>query len=129
MTETKKTKSFTSDMTGAAVLSGTAGALIAVLDSVLVNGFGSVALTGLGVASGVASGAVASGHSFKVGSVATVTGATPSSVVAWAKRSSVCSLNRPKAYLKCSKKLKRPDCSVLLQKPGSGRVFVLGCVV
>lgn len=77
MTDTKKTKSFTSDMTGAAVLSGTAGALIAVLDSVLVNGFGTVALTGLGVASGVASGAVASGHSFKVGSVATVTGATP----------------------------------------------------
>lgn len=78
MTDTKKTKSFSSDMPGAAVLSGTAGALIAVLDSVLVNGFGSVALTGLGVASGVATGTVASGHPFKAGSVALVTGATPS---------------------------------------------------
>lgn len=77
MTDTKKTKSFSSDMPGAAVLSGTAGALIAVLDSVLVNGFGSVALTGLGVASGVATGTVSSGHPFKAGSVALVTGVTP----------------------------------------------------
>ena len=77
MTDTKKTKSFSSDMPGAAVLSGTAGALIAVLDSVLVNGFGTVALTGLGVASGVATGTVASGHPFKAGSVALVTGVTP----------------------------------------------------
>lgn len=78
MTDSKKTKSFSSDMTGAAVLSGTAGALIAVLDSVLVNGFGSVSLTGLAVASSVATATVSSGHSFKVGSVALVAGATPS---------------------------------------------------
>ena len=78
MTDSKKTKSFSSDMTGAAVLSGTAGALIAVLDSVLVNGFGSVSVTGLAVASSVATATVAAGHSFKVGSVALVAGATPS---------------------------------------------------
>ena len=78
MTDSKKTKSFSSDMTGAAVLSGTAGALIAVLDSVLVNGFGSVSVTGLAVASSVATASVAAGHSFKVGSVALVAGATPS---------------------------------------------------
>ena len=72
-----KTKSFSSAMTGAPVLSGTAGALIAVLDAVLVNGFGLTAVTGLVVSGGVATVTFGAGHPFSVDSVALIAGATP----------------------------------------------------
>lgn len=72
-----KTKSFTSAMTGAPVLSGTAGALIAVLDAVLVNGFGIAAPSSVVVSGGIATATYGAGHSFEVGSVALFAGATP----------------------------------------------------
>ena len=72
-----KTKSFTSAMTGAPVLSGTAGALIAVLDAVLVNGFGIAAPSSVVVTGGIATATYGAGHSFEVGSVALFAGATP----------------------------------------------------
>lgn len=71
------TKSFTSAMTGAPVLSGTAGALIAVLDAVLVNGFGIAAPSSIVVSGGIATATYGAGHSFEVGSVALFAGATP----------------------------------------------------
>lgn len=70
-------KFFTSTMVGAPVLSGTAGALIAVLDAVLVNGFGNVSVTGLSVAANIATATYSAGHSHTVDSVALFNGATP----------------------------------------------------
>jgi hypothetical protein len=69
-------------MSGAPSLSGTAGALISVLDACLTNGFGTVTLDSLVVASNVATGTVSAGHGFTmigstVGSVITIAGATP----------------------------------------------------
>jgi len=72
-----KTKIFTSAMTGAPALSGTAGALISVLDAVLVNGFGLGTLTSLVVSGGIATATYGSGHPFTPGSVALFAGATP----------------------------------------------------
>lgn len=77
MADSKKTKSFNSAMTGAPVLSGTAGALIALLDAVLVNGFGLVTVTGLSVTAGIATATVSAGHSLVVDSVGLIAGATP----------------------------------------------------
>ena len=72
-----KTKSFTSAMTGAPVLSGTAGALIAVLDAVLVNGFGLQTASSVTITGGIATVNVASTPSAIVGTVVVVAGATP----------------------------------------------------
>lgn len=47
-------KFFTDEMVGAPTISGTAGALISVLDACLVNGFGSKTATGVTVAGGIA---------------------------------------------------------------------------
>lgn len=74
---------FDSTMSGAPALSGTAGALISVLDACLVNGFGTVTLASLVVSSNIATGTVSAGHGFSmigsaVGSVITIAGATPS---------------------------------------------------
>ena len=77
MADSKKTKLFTSDMPGAPVLSGTAGSLIAVLDAVLVNGFGLVSVTGLTVTGGIATATVSAGHSLRVDSVGLIAGAAP----------------------------------------------------
>lgn len=66
-----------SAMPGAPVLSGTAGAMIGVLDACLVNGFGLKTLDSLVVSGGIATMTIASGHSFEVDSVALVAGATP----------------------------------------------------
>lgn len=75
-------KFFASTMTGAPTLSGEAGKLIGVLDACLVNGFGSVTLNSLVVASNVATGTVSAGHNFAMvgntGPVVTIAGATPS---------------------------------------------------
>ncbi len=70
-------KYFHSGMTGAPVLSGTAGALLGVLDACLVNGFGLKTVDSLVVSGGIATMNIASGHSFEVDSVALVAGATP----------------------------------------------------
>ena len=78
MTDTKKTKLFTSAMSGAPVLSGTAGALLGVLDSCLVTGFGTQTASALVVAAGVATATVPTTPSAQVGSVVLVAGATPS---------------------------------------------------
>lgn len=78
-------KYFDSTMAGAPALSGTAGALIAVLDACLVNGFGTVTLDSLVVAGNVATGTVSGGHGFAmiggaVGPVIRIAGATPSAL-------------------------------------------------
>ena len=74
-------KYFNSTMSGAPTLSGEAGKLIAILDACLVNGFGSVTLDSLIVASNVATGTVSAGHNFAMvgntGPVITIAGATP----------------------------------------------------
>jgi hypothetical protein len=77
-------KYFASTMSGAMALSGTAGALISVLDACLLStgGFGSVTLNSLVVASNVATGTVSGGHNFAMigntGPVIQIAGATPS---------------------------------------------------
>lgn len=75
-------KYFDSTMSGAPSLSGTAGALIGVLDACLVNGFGSVTLDSLVVASNVATATVSGGHQFAMigdaGPVIAIAGANPS---------------------------------------------------
>lgn len=73
-------KWFTSDMAGAPVLSGTAGALIAVLDACLVTGFNTKTLTSLVVSGGVATATVAAGHQFTDQVVGLVAGATPAAL-------------------------------------------------
>lgn len=70
-------KFFSSAMPGAPVLNGTAGAQIAMLDAILVNGFGLKSADSLVVAGGVATINVSTGHSAIVDSVILVTGATP----------------------------------------------------
>ena len=69
-------------MSGAPALSGTAGALIGVLDACLVDGFGSVTLDSAAVASNVATRSISTGHGFAMigdtGSVIRIAGATPS---------------------------------------------------
>lgn len=70
-------KHFHSAMPGAPVLSGTAGTLLAVLDACLVTGFGLKTADSLTVASGVATVAFSTGHSFEPGTIALIEGATP----------------------------------------------------
>ena len=62
---------------GTPVLTGQVGSLIALLDALLINGFGSVTLSSLVVAGGVAT-ATAAAHGFPVNSVLLLAGATPS---------------------------------------------------
>lgn len=75
-------KYFDSTMSGAPELSGSAGSLITVLDACLVNGFGSVTLDSLVVASNVATATVSGGHNLamvgEVGPVVRIEEATPS---------------------------------------------------
>ena len=68
---------FDSTMTGAPVLSGTAGALRAVLKSCLVDGFGAGAVATLTVAAGIATASFAGAHPYRVGTIAQFGGATP----------------------------------------------------
>ena len=68
---------FDSTMTGAPVLSGTAGALRAVPKSCLVDGFGAGAVATLTVAAGIATAAFAGAHPYRVGTIAQFGGATP----------------------------------------------------
>ena len=68
---------FDSTMTGAPVLSGTAGALRAVLKACMVDGFGAGAVATLTVAAGIATAAFAGAHPYRVGTVSQFAGATP----------------------------------------------------
>lgn len=70
-------KTFHSAMIGAPTLSGTPGALIAVLDACLVNGFGAGAVDSITVAGGIATVVRGAGHPFEKGSVAEIAGAVP----------------------------------------------------
>lgn len=72
-----KTKYYSSLMSGAPALSNTAGSLIAILDAVLVNGFGSQNVQSLVVASGVATVTWATAHPYVTDAVMLVAGATP----------------------------------------------------
>lgn len=65
-----------SAMTGAPVLSGTAGAMIGLLDACLKDGFGLKSVDSLVIASGVATATISTGHSAFAGSVVTIAGAT-----------------------------------------------------
>lgn len=78
MTADTTVKYFHNLLPGAPVLSGTAGSLINVLDACLVNGFGVSAVASLVVVGEVATATISGGHSGEVGSVMTVSGATPS---------------------------------------------------
>lgn len=71
-----KVRYYHSGMTDAPVLSGTAGALIAVLDACLVNGFGTKAINNLTVTDGIATAQISSGHTFGEGDVLRVAGVT-----------------------------------------------------
>ncbi|WOI47690.1 hypothetical protein [Acidovorax sp. BLS4] len=73
---TTPVKVFDSAQTGAPVLSGTPGALRAVLKACLVDGYGAGAVASLTVTAGVATATYASGHPYRVGSVALFAGAT-----------------------------------------------------
>lgn len=68
---------FDSAMTGAPVLSGSAGALRALPKACLVDGFGAGAVATLTVASGIATATFAGAHPYSVGTVAQFAGATP----------------------------------------------------
>lgn len=68
---------FNSEEVGAPVLNNAAGSLIGVLDACLINGFNSKNVTGIVVASNVAT-ATASAHGYEVGKVVEIAGATPS---------------------------------------------------
>ena len=70
-------KFFNDEMVGAPVLSGTAGALIALLDACLVNGFGIKTADSVVIAGGVATVNYSTGHSFQPQSIAVISGATP----------------------------------------------------
>lgn len=72
-----QTKHFTSAMANGPALSGTAGALIAVLDAVLVNGFGLQAVSSIVVVDDVATVTTGSTHSHTIHSVALIAGAIP----------------------------------------------------
>lgn len=71
-------KFYHSDMVGAPTLSGTAGAMIAVLDACLVNGWGTANVDAVVIAGGMATVTRGAGHPFEVGSVAELGGATVS---------------------------------------------------
>lgn len=69
-------KFFDSNMTGAPTLTGTVGALLAILDACLINGFGLGTADSVIIASGVATVTRAAGHPFQVDAVAFLAGAT-----------------------------------------------------
>ena len=74
---TTSVKYFHSGMTGAPVMSGTIGAMLAVLDACLVDGFALKTVDSLVVSGGVATGTVSTGHSGEVDVVVTIAGAAP----------------------------------------------------
>lgn len=77
---TTTVKFFHSAMTGAPQISATAGSLLAVLDAVLVNGFGLQSVGSASVAGGICTLTVPTNPSAQVGSVVLVAGATPTTL-------------------------------------------------
>lgn len=71
---------YESTQPGAPSLSGTAGALIAVLKACLIDGFGTTAVASITVAGGVATATFTGGHSFRPGSPILIAGATPAAL-------------------------------------------------
>lgn len=76
-TISNKVRYFASTMAEAPTLSGAAGALIAVLDACLVNGFGNKSVDSIVVTGGIATANISSGHDFAEGDVLRFAGATP----------------------------------------------------
>lgn len=74
---TTSVKYLHSELSGAPVLSGTAGSLLDVLDACLVNGWGLLTATSVSVADGVATAAFATSHAFQPDTIIQVAGATP----------------------------------------------------
>ena len=72
----KPIKYIHSGMSGAPVLSGTAGAMAAVLDAALVTGLGLKSVTSLVVAGGIATATVSGSHAFEPFACALVAGAS-----------------------------------------------------
>ncbi|WP_454752064.1 hypothetical protein [Cupriavidus necator] len=70
-------KNYNSSSASAPVLTGLAGSLIALLDAVLVNGYGLKTLDQLVVAANVALCTVSAGHGYFSNQVVTIAGATP----------------------------------------------------
>lgn len=70
-------KYFHSSMPGAPTMSGIAGAMVAVLDACLVNGFGAGNLDSLTVTDGVATAIRSAGHPFSPDQIVLISGATP----------------------------------------------------
>lgn len=68
---------YTSEMPGAPVLSGTAGAMLAVLDACLADGWGLASATSLVVADGIATATFATGPVAAVRATVEIAGATP----------------------------------------------------
>ena len=69
---------YDSNMAGAPVLSGTAGAMRAAIKACLIDGFGAGAVATLTVASGIATATFAGAHPYRIGTFAQIAGATPS---------------------------------------------------
>jgi hypothetical protein len=71
---------FHSQQRGAPKLSGTAGSLIALLDALLVNGFGMVTAQSVTVSGGIATATLPLGQSFEARSVILIAGAPPAAL-------------------------------------------------
>lgn len=71
-------KVFKSTDTGAPVLSGTPGTLVALLDACFLTGYGSANVTTLAASGGVATAYVGTGHGFNDGDILLVSGAAQS---------------------------------------------------
>lgn len=72
-------KHFHHQMTGAPVLTQAAGAMIAVLDACLVNGFGTITADSVTITDNVATVNVSAGHSFEADTIVLISGvSTPS---------------------------------------------------
>lgn len=67
---------FNEGLRGAPQLSGTSGALIALLDACLITGFGTVSVTSLTVADGIATATVSAGNSFTPHHIILIEGAS-----------------------------------------------------
>lgn len=71
-------KYFHSDMIGAPALSGTAGAMIALLDACLVNGWGTATVDSVVISGGIATVTRGAGHPFEPDMVVEISGASVS---------------------------------------------------
>lgn len=77
MTDTLEVTYIHEQMRGAPVLSGTAGALIGLLDAFLLTGWGLVSASSVTVSGGIATATLPSGSAFEEGAVIQIAGATP----------------------------------------------------